>query len=671
MELGLIQTGFLFGLLALAIPIMIHMIFRQQPRQVELGSIRFLKEILEKHRGRRKVMRWLLLALRMLCLALLAFLFARPFVNESRQGRDERFTAVLIDHSASMQLRNGGHSLLEEAIQQTRQLVSGAESKARFEIALFGHRVTPLEGQGGSAAEPSETKQRSAAERLAQLEIPASYGATDYAAGLRWAHDLCVKAPAETKEVHIFTDMQQSGLDWSEVQPMPPDVRVHVHDLGRDLPNNAAITTANPSRLFTRPGEQVTVRVNLLNAGPFTLDELPVVLSLKNGNRSISKRQKVKLEREAILTVEFELPELTRGLWQGTVTIETIDDLPFDNQRYVAIMAAPQYDVLLVDGDPHPSGYLSETYFLESALRLAPHGQTYKDSPYLPTVLDRPDVLPDLTQWDLVVLANVGDLRSDEIHRLGRFVRGGGGLIVFTGPKVTGENTQALADAGLTPGKVVGRRESIDLPWRLVEWDTMHSIMKPFNDPQHGDLRKLAFRGYTAVEPDTETTTLAEFNSGIPLLTQQQVEEGDVLWFLSGCDQQWGNWSRSRLFLPLVHQMLGYLTGMNEGGPVREVVIDSTSADLTDQKPGVYQRQDRFWQVVNTSPRESEMNRCSIDDFVKRFALTVDESAAAAASAAMAPTSLEIRKNEIWHWILFALVALLCLEFLIANRATA
>ena len=57
------------------------------------------------------------------------------------------------------------------------------------------------------------------------------------------------------------------------------------------------------------------------------------------------QRQRVKLERDAIVEVEFELPDLATGLWQGSAVLETIDDLVFDNQRYVAVMVVttPQF----------------------------------------------------------------------------------------------------------------------------------------------------------------------------------------------------------------------------------------------------------------------------------------------------------------------------------------
>ena len=75
--MSFIQIGFLGALTAMAIPVVIHLVFRQKTRQVELGTLRFLREVLEHNARRRRVMRWLLLALRLACVALLAVLFAR------------------------------------------------------------------------------------------------------------------------------------------------------------------------------------------------------------------------------------------------------------------------------------------------------------------------------------------------------------------------------------------------------------------------------------------------------------------------------------------------------------------------------------------------------------------------------------------------------------------
>src|SRR5207245_6456354 len=78
--MSFVQIGFLGALAALAIPIIVHLVFRQRPKRIELGTLRFLRIVLEHNARRRRVMRWLLLALRLACVALAAFLFARPYL---------------------------------------------------------------------------------------------------------------------------------------------------------------------------------------------------------------------------------------------------------------------------------------------------------------------------------------------------------------------------------------------------------------------------------------------------------------------------------------------------------------------------------------------------------------------------------------------------------------
>jgi len=664
MNIGLVQNGMLLGLLALAIPFIIHLLFRQKPREVQIGSVRFLREIMEKHRNRRRVMKWLLMSLRMLGIALLAILFARPFLTEKADGtKGQKLVVIMIDRSGSMQLRADGVRLVDTANEEARALIKSAAAKTEFEVAYFDYEVHPISlAKGGGQSELLE----------ALVSPEASHSATDYAAAFRWAHDVCTTSTAETIELHVLTDLQQSGLAWSEVEPMPADVLVKVRDLGRDLPNNLAIVASTPKQLVVRPGESTSVEVSLLNAGPFPLEELPVTLDLKNGNRTIHKREKLKIESGSIETLTFELSELTEGLWQGTVTAEAIDDMTFDNQRHLAVMSATQYRVHVIDGEPNDIEEFSGTHYLRAALRLAPPGRTYTATPYAPntTANGRP-----LSSFDVVVVSNAQQLPAREIAQLKEFVEGGGALLVFSGSNVNAEDYKEFAKSGLVPGEVIAPREAFDLPWRIGNWDEKHSIFEPFLDPQYGDLRKLAFRGITEmrVEESEDVHVVAKFTDDNPFVIEKQIGDagGTVVWVNTSCDNQWSNWTDSEMYVPIVHQMFGYLTGLNAGGPVREELIDTTSEELSSLSPGIFPN-GKSHRVVNVSPRESETDRCSIDDFVNRFELNTGGDAESQPEMQMASIgALDLRQMEIWHWILFALVTVFVAEFFLSNRTVA
>ncbi len=67
--MSFVQTGFLIACAAVAIPVLVHLLSRWQVRQIELGTMRFLREVIHDGAQRRKIRRWLLLMTRMALLA--------------------------------------------------------------------------------------------------------------------------------------------------------------------------------------------------------------------------------------------------------------------------------------------------------------------------------------------------------------------------------------------------------------------------------------------------------------------------------------------------------------------------------------------------------------------------------------------------------------------------
>lgn len=711
-----LQTAFLAGLAAIAIPILIHLFFRLKTKRVDLGTIRFLRTVLEENARRRKVMRWFLLALRMSFVTLLVGLFARPYFSRAATGTDQELMVILIDQSATMQLKGERGRLIEQAVAEARKLIQSAGPKSRFEVAYFDHLVRPLTGNDGRS---SGTKENLAE----QLSIPASsYGATNYGAAIAWARDILVKAAPGQKQLHLFTDLQRSGLDWTEVEAFPVEVKSHLHDLGNPVVNNVAVTEVRTPRLWVRPGEAPSVKTSVQYGGSIQLSEIPIVMEIgrvdersKNLGAAtdqaaarkvdfsklagrVTRRERVKLEPGATISLDFELPALEEGLWQGRVLVEYDDDLAFDNQRFFAISATPAYQVLIVNGGENSSSISSETYFVETALRLANPGESFLESPFNPTVVSAESVssVSNLERFDAVVLANVADVTSALAGQLKSFVAAGGGLLVFTGDKMTDKSTQALTDAGLSVGSMGSPRVTVDLPWRLTKWNASHPVLQPLSDPQHGDLRRLIFAAYTPVAPLPQSNVLVEFNTGDPAVIERRTGEGTLIWVTVSCGSDWSDWSRSRLFLPLLHQLLGYEVGLTEGGRVRTRLVD---ADVTSEAPaslaegsgtrssarmmsegrvsptdltgpGLLQFKDHV-DVINTSPRESDVERCSRQEFEDRFAMRFqDEERSSAAIDSLMPEQ-DLQRDEIWHWVACGLLLVLLLEAFVGNRTTA
>ena len=103
--LSFLTPLFIAGLAALAIPILIHLVHRQERERTAFPSLMFIRQIPYQERRRRTIRHWALLALRCLALALLVLAFMRPYWFNAEQTAalaDRHDRVIVIDQSYSM-----------------------------------------------------------------------------------------------------------------------------------------------------------------------------------------------------------------------------------------------------------------------------------------------------------------------------------------------------------------------------------------------------------------------------------------------------------------------------------------------------------------------------------------------------------------------------------------
>src|SRR3954469_2822182 len=100
-----IYPALLAGLALAALPVVLHLILRQQPKRVPFPAFRFLARKATSNRRRLRLKHWLLLLLRILMVALMCLALARPRIFSERLNlaADRPAAVVLvIDTSLSM-----------------------------------------------------------------------------------------------------------------------------------------------------------------------------------------------------------------------------------------------------------------------------------------------------------------------------------------------------------------------------------------------------------------------------------------------------------------------------------------------------------------------------------------------------------------------------------------
>ncbi|MGB7734213.1 MAG: BatA domain-containing protein, partial [Thermoguttaceae bacterium] len=649
---NLIHAGFLAAAAAVSIPILIHLLLRPHPRQMPIGTLRFLRLAMKETKRRRKIRRWLLLAMRVAAVLLLALLFARPYLAAAVGGMgQDREIIVLIDQSGSMAAMYSGESLFACAQAAAENILAAVPQGAKVHLGYFDDRgVTP------------------SPDARIDFQRQPGYAGTDFGQALCWAHDVFLTSSRQQRKLYLLTDLQRTGQR-TPCKGFPANAEIEVVELGKPLMGNLAVEKAEVVQPTIRPQEPIVVTAHVSNAGVLPAHDVQVRLCLQgNGTKLADQSKTISIAPSSSQQVEFSALIDRPGLYQGFVEVVADDGFAVDNRRWLAFEARGADRILLVDGEPGSSVFGNETYYLEAALRLALPGKGSSLTPYEPVrwALEAGSRLPDLTSCGVVVLCNVAGLNSDDLARLQAFVVGGGRLLVFTGGKVEPASYAVLEQAGLLPGVVEGASPAG--LFRLQTWEKDHPIFRPLSDPQQGDLRRVAFRRITRVKPSADAKVLATASGGQPLLLERTQGRGIVLLFASAADRDWGDWPQSRLYVPLVHQIIGYLT---DRLPENQRVRCEIAGPGADKPPGVAS-ENNVLLVRNVDARESRIERYSQKQFRDEFQLgevKVGELPRQAVAAVL-PPGVE-RPSELWTWVIWFLLAVLAIETFVANRTHA
>ena len=127
----------LIGLLALMIPILVHLFNFRRFKKVYFSSIQFLKKIDFDTNKQSKLKKIIVLTCRCLALFFIVLAFAQPLIQSSKNSEliaQSKAVSLFVDNSFSMNAIGEEISLLEIAKHTASDIVKGYESNTKFQI---------------------------------------------------------------------------------------------------------------------------------------------------------------------------------------------------------------------------------------------------------------------------------------------------------------------------------------------------------------------------------------------------------------------------------------------------------------------------------------------------------------------------------------------------------
>jgi hypothetical protein len=672
--MSFLNPFYLIGLAAAAIPIVIHLFTRKRPREVLFSSLEFLSEVNRSEIRRIQLKQWLLLLLRTLAVAALAFAMSRPVVKASAGAASGAATTIvaLVDRSGSM-----------GAVSRSGPLIGDARRLVESLLATLGPSDEMLLVPYDEGPEPISPHPISDVPRLraAAHALEAGARATDHLRALTFAARALDASHSLNRELFWISDFQAAGFSSGEGPARPvlpagpwPQVRTYLVPLSATRRANVALIDAALAPAESGAALTVRARAHGATAGDLavSVEEIGTKQALGRGFVAIPEQG----DAEALLPLS-RLPE------PGGAAMIPDDALALDNRRVFAAGRSGTLRVLLrTEGSPSPLQLALEAGSPASGLAVE--------------TVDAATLPGRLSDADVLVIDDLERLGPTELQATLDYLRGGGAVLLALGLRAdpTFWNGALLSDLGVgTLGDV--EQAPPGAAWRLRRRAAGHPVLSGFASRPGEPLSSAAFTRIRRLKATAEDRVLLEFDRDRPAL----VEARHALVFVAPLDAQSSDLPVSGAFLPLLHQAVKVLgrgtaaaslmpgerysapagTGAwrIEGEDGKEVPVELvTGAGATRlqsaplERPGLYRvlqgGAPRASFAVNPDPRESDLTP------VPEAALTrLFPAGRVMVLSPGADLERRVREarfgRELWGWLVVLALACLVAETMIAR----
>ncbi|HEV3166211.1 MAG TPA: BatA domain-containing protein [Isosphaeraceae bacterium] len=539
---------YVLGLLAVAAPIVFHLIRRSPKGEVPFSSLMFLAPTPPRLTRRSQLDHLLLLLLRAAALCLLAFAFARPFLRQAAHLNfgdvERRRIAVLIDTSASM--RRG--DLWTRAKAMADEVISGCRPTDEVAVFSFDESSRPLLGFDESATLGPARRQAVARARLNSLSP--TWGGThlgealiDAVGAIEEVADRSEKAGRMPRRVVLISDLQQgSRLEALGDFEWPSDVELDLKTL-TDNGSNAGVQVLDDAVEGEAADADPHRRVRVSNE-PGSRQEQFELLWVDDKGTATGKPISVYVPPGESRVVR--VPRASGSSPHRALRLRG-DSHGFDDTLFFADQSRAETSVLFVgtDGPDDPAGLL---YYLERVFHDTPL-RSVRVCSMAPATALAPE-----SERSLPLVILTGDTPPENISALQSYMRGGGTLLYVLTSAGRATTLAALADVS-----------AWDVEEAALEHDAMlgeisfdHPLFSSLSGAQFNDFTKINFWKYRRIAPTAlgDARILARFENGDPGVIEKTLGKGRLVVLASGWQPADSQLARSSKFVPLMFALL-------------------------------------------------------------------------------------------------------------------
>lgn len=530
--MNFLYPAFLFALLTVAIPILIHLFSFRRYKTVWFSNVNYLKNIRKESQKKSQLRQLLMLLARVLAIVSLVFVFSQPYLpSDNQQSRQpEQVVAVYIDNSFSMNALSSQGQLLEVARNKAVEIAGVYPSTTRFQLITndLDPRHRHLFNKDQFIRQVSEVKGSARSIPLSQI-----YNRT--------AGNLSEQGERIGKTLYLLSDFQQQTVDLGEFRA-DSSLFTYLLPLRPEKVSNLYIDSCWMETPAHKLGQEEVLNVRIVNRSDEGYQKLPLKFFLNDSLKALANFD-IGPQKEEV--VQLKYLNFSAGNQSGYAEIS---DYPFthDNTWFLSYTVQPFLKALALYSGTAPRENQGLPY-----LRALFAGDDYVQFDEM--ALENLPV-SKLAAYHAIFLLNSNSFSTGLINELVKTAQNGSSVIFF--PEFDGdpENyNQLLSRMGANP---VSGIDPAKLPISGIEWK--HPVFAEAFSSRDDDISLPEVDGHFTFARHIEVTEtpLLWFRSGHKALSTQPVGDGNFVVFSFPLSAKTESFARNVLFVPTIYSLV-------------------------------------------------------------------------------------------------------------------
>lgn len=518
-----LQPYVLWGLLAISLPIIIHLFRFRRYKTVYFSDISALKLAKSETRKQSQLKHLLVLLSRILAIIMLVFAFAQPVMPDQGNqadvaSRGQKHITVYLDNSLSMQIPGSGGMLLSEAKSQALEIAQQYGAAERFRLVT-------------NDFEASRTRFTDMESFISQVET------TELSSVTRLFPEVWQRiqdAEPVNHKIFMLSDFQKSVFEAPKAESDSTSDITLISQQGAK-PANLYIDSCwfeNPTLQVNRNAK---LKVQIRNSGTQDYEKIPLTLKINGTQRAINSFS-IPAGGKAEATLSFLNRET--GYHEGVLHI---DDSPitFDDYFYFSFNIRKQTRVIEIFDDK-PSPFLERLFGRDSLVQFRSVERLKINYSQLP-------------ENHLIILNGLTSVPSGLQRALKQTKKTSDIVLIPSEEEETNGSLAGLFKIGDIEAQDTGNYEVSTLADKHMLFDNVFYERINNQGDNKYDLPKVS--AYFRATLSAETDVIMRLDNGEPFLMHRRNESQHIYSLTAPLKPEFTDLPRHPLFVPVFHRM--------------------------------------------------------------------------------------------------------------------